>query len=190
VALTGEKVRLRELTDDDLPLLVRLRNDLGTQAWSRTLPPDYTLDMIRQRYAGQTFQYKRDSAMFIIELLETDEAIGVANYAELVDRFEAMIGIMVDRPWWGSGVAYEANELLLKFLFEELGLRVVRLWTQSENERAIGSAQKLGFTVSVRVPGTIFKAGAHHDNVMMDLLREEWYALHSELTDRLVDPFR
>ena len=97
---------------------------------------------------------------------------------------------MVDRPWWGTGVAHEANELLLRFLFEELGLRVVRLWTQSENERAVGSARRLGFQVAVRVPGAIFKAGALRDNVMMDLLREEWYGLHAELTDGLEDPFR
>ncbi len=190
MALTGETVRLRELTEEDLPLLVRLRNDLSTQAWSRTLPPDYTIEMIRQRYMGRTFEYRRDSAMFIIELVESGEAVGFMNYSDVVDRFEATIGIMVDRPWWGTGVANEANQLLLRFLFEELGMRVVRLWTQSENERAVRSALRLGFQVAIRVPGAIFKAGALRDNVMMDLLREEFYALHPELTDGLHDPFR
>ena len=190
MAMTGRSVRLRELTEADLSLLVRLRNDLGTQAWSRTLPPDYTLDMIRQRYTGRPFEFRRASALLIIELLATEEAVGFLNYSDLHDRMEATIGVVVDRPWWGTGVAVEANELLLRFLFEELGLRVVRLWTQSENERAIGSAHKLGFREAVRMPRAIFKAGDYHDNVMMDVLREEWYALHPELEDRLDDPFR
>ncbi len=190
MALTGRTVRLREMTDEDLPMLVRLRNDLDTQAWSRALPPDYTLDMIRHRYTGRPFEVRRESAMFIIELIETDETVGYMNYTDVVDRMEATIGIMVDRRWWGTGVAAEANELLLRFLFEELGLRVVRLWTQSENERAIGSARKLGFREAVRMPGAIFKAGDHRDNVMMDVLREEWYALHPELEDSLHDQFR
>ena len=72
---------------------------------------------------------------------------------------------------------------------EELGLKVVRLWTQSGNLRAVGSAQKLGFTIVARHREAIFKGGEYHDNISMDLLREEWYALHPELEDRLVDPF-
>ncbi len=190
MALIGQNIRLRELTKEHIPLLVQLRNDLDTQAWSRTLPPDYTAEMIEQRYFDRKFEYRRDMAMFMIEMIESGETAGFLNYSELEDRMTASLGIMIDRPWWGTGVAHEANELILTFLFEELGLRVVRLWTQSGNDRAIGSAQKLGFQEAVRMPGAIFKAGAYHDNVMMDLLREEWYALHPELEDRLDDPFR
>lgn len=189
MALSGKTVRLREFTRDDIPLLVRLRNDLDTQAWSRTLPPDYTVEMVEKRYFDRPFEYRRDSGMFIIEAAETGDAVGVLNYSELEDRMSASLGIMIDRPYWGNGMGHEANELILRFLFEELGLRVVRLWTQSGNERAIGSAKKLGFQVAVRMPGAIFKGGRYHDNVMMDLLREEWYALHPELEDRLDDPF-
>ena len=38
--LNGERVRMREVRPTDFPMLVELRNDLDTQAWSRTLPPD------------------------------------------------------------------------------------------------------------------------------------------------------
>ncbi len=146
--------------------------------------------MIEKRYFDRPFEYRRDSAMFIIEATETGEAVGVLNYSELQDRMSASLGIMIDRPFWGNGMGHEANELILRFLFEELGLRVVRLWTQTGNERAIGSARKLGFQAAVRLPQAIFKGGRYHDNVMMDLLREEWYELHPELEDQLDDPFR
>ncbi len=189
MSLNGERVGLREVRTADFPLLVELRNDLDTQAWSRTLPPDYTLEMIEKRYGGRDFEYRRDSAMFMIETIEDGEAVGFISYNELIDRMEATIGIVVLRKHWGSGVTMEACQLLLRFLFEELGLKVVRLWTQSGNERAFGSAQKLGFSVAARHRQAIFKGGEYHDNLAMDLLREEWYALHPELEDRLVDPF-
>ena len=83
----------------------------------------------------------------------------------------------------------EACQLVLRFLFEELGLAVVRLWTQSGNARAVGSAKKLGFQIAARHRQAVFKGGEYHDNISMDLLREEWYALHPELEDKLVDPF-
>ena len=187
--LNGEHVSLREVRTADFPLLAELRNDLDTQAWSRTLPPDYTLEMIEKRYGGRDFEYRRDAAMFMIETIEDGEAVGFISYNELIDRMEATIGIVVLRKHWGSGVTVEACQLLLRFLFEELGLKVVRLWTQSGNERAVGSAEKLGFRVAARHRQAIFKGGEYHDNLAMDLLREEWYALHPELEDRLVDPF-
>jgi RimJ/RimL family protein N-acetyltransferase len=188
--LVGELVRLREVRPDDFPLLVAIRNDVDTQGWSRTLPPDYTLEMIEKRYGGRDFEYRRDSAMFMIETLEEETTVGFISYTGLVDRMEATIGIAVLREHWGLGVSGEACGLVLRFLFEELGLRVVRLWTQSGNVRAVGSAEKLGFKVAARHREAIFKAGRYFDNLAMDLLREEWYALHPELEDRLVDPFR
>lgn len=188
--LEGERVRLREVRPSDLEVFVRLRNDLETQAWSRTLPPDYTEEMIRRRYWEREFSYRRDHGIFIVETKDGDEVAGMISYSEVVDRFEATWGMAVDRRWWGTGVAQDAADTLLRFLFEELGLRVVRLYTQTENERAVAAFGKLGFRDSVRTPGAIFKAGRHADNLCMDLLREEWYALHPGLEDRLVDPFR
>lgn len=43
--LEGELVILREERPEDMNLQVELRNDLETQAWSKTLPPDYTESM-------------------------------------------------------------------------------------------------------------------------------------------------
>lgn len=187
--LEGERVRLREVRESDLDLFVRLRNDLATQGWSRTLPPDYTREMIRRRYWDRDFSYRRDHGIFIVEAREGEEVIGMISYSEVIDRFEATWGLALDRQWWGTGVAHDAADTLLRFLFEELGLRVVRLYTQTENERAVAAFRKLGFRESVRTPGAIFKAGRHADNLLMDLLREEWYALHPDLEDGLTDPF-
>lgn len=57
------------------------------------------------------------------------------------------------------------------------------------------SAQWRPFASSVSVrrsesPLAIFKAGRHADNLSMDILREEWYAIHPHLEDRMIDPFR
>ncbi|MDX1447877.1 MAG: GNAT family protein [Acidimicrobiia bacterium] len=187
--LEGERVVLREVRETDLDVFVQLRNDLATQAWSRTLPPDYTTEMIRRRYWDRDFSYRRDHGIFIIEDRAGGEAVGMISYGEVVDRFEATWGMALDRSRWGTGLAHDAADTLLRFFFEELGLRLVRLYTQTENERAVGAFRRLGFKESVRTPEAIFKSGRYADNLMMDLLREEWYALHPDLEDRLVDPF-
>lgn len=185
--LQGETIRLRELRREDYPLLVRLRNDLDTQGWSRTLPPDYTVGMYEQRFDGRPFEYRREWAIFVIEAVESGEAVGFCSYSNLRDRHDADIGIAVERSHWGSGAAEEATELLCWFLFVELGLQVVRLSTQSGNPRAVAAAERAGFREAVRFREAVFKAGSYHDNLEMDLLREEWYARHPELTDGLAD---
>ncbi len=188
--LEGELTRLREVREIDLDMFARLRNDLATQAWSRTLPPDYTREMVRRRYWDRDFEYRRDHGVFVIETKDRDEVAGTISYTEVVDRMEATWGLAVEQRFWGSGVAIDAGDTLLRFLFEELGLRVVRLYTQSENARAVAAFRKLGFREATRVPDGVFKAGRHADNLSMDLLREEWYALHPQFEDRLIDPFR
>lgn len=187
--LQGELVSLREVREDDLPMFVRLRNDLATQAWSRTLPTDYTQEMMRRRYLDRDFQYRRTDGIFVIESSDTGEAVGTISYTGVVDRMEAWWGIAVDRAVWGTGLAADAAETLFRFLFLELGLKVIRLGTQTENERAVAAFTKLGFRPAVRMPLSVYKAGRRAENLFMDMLREEWFAMHPELTDELEDPF-
>jgi RimJ/RimL family protein N-acetyltransferase len=185
VALEGELVRLREVQESDLPMFVRLRNDFATQAWSRTLPPDYTIEMMRRRYWDRDFSYKRDHGFFVIETKDGGEAAGMISYSDVIDRFEATWGLAVEQRFWGSGVAADASDTLLRFLFEELGVRVVRLHTHTGNARAVAAFRKLGFRDAIRVPEGIFKGGRFADNLEMDLLREEWFELHPDRTDGL-----
>jgi RimJ/RimL family protein N-acetyltransferase len=185
VALEGERVLLREEREEDILHLAALRNDLETQAWSKTLPPDYTQAMYARRYQDREFSYDRADGRFIIVSKVSGEFAGTILYTGLQPRWSATIGIMLAKKFWGSGFAYDAQEVLLKFLFEELGLRVIRLYTHSGNERAVRLAEKSGFRVSARQRGAIFKGGMLIDNLVVDLLREEYYALHPELVDRL-----
>jgi RimJ/RimL family protein N-acetyltransferase len=185
MALEGQLVILREERSEDMQPLVELRNDLETQAWGRTLPPDYTVPMYLKRFQDREFSFDRKDGRFIIESKSTHEFAGTIIYADLRPRWSTFIGIMLARKFWGGGFGYDAQELLLKFLFEELGLQVVRLFTHSGNPRAVGLAEKSGFKVSMRQREAIFKNGQVYDNLMMDLLREEYYAGHPDLTDHL-----
>jgi RimJ/RimL family protein N-acetyltransferase len=185
MALEGELVILREEREQDILTLAALRNDLETQAWSKTLPPDYTEAMYARRYQDREFSYDRDDGRFIIVSKETGDFAGTILYTGLQPRWSATIGIMVEKKFWGSGFAYDAQEVMLKFMFQELGLRVIRLYTHSGNERALRLAQKSGFRVSSRQRQSVFKNGELYDNLIMDLLRGEYFALHPDLVDNL-----
>jgi RimJ/RimL family protein N-acetyltransferase len=183
--LEGKLVTLREERREDQGLLAELRNDMDTQAWNKSLPPDYTELMHVKRFEAREFSYDRTDARFTIVAKETGERVGHIGYRGLEPRFAVDIGLAISKQFWGTGFAFDAQEVLLQFLFQELGVRVVRLWTHSGNPRAVPLAQKSGFQVSAQMRQTIFKNGELYDNLIADLLREEYFALHPELTDNL-----
>ena len=181
--IEGARCRLRELREDDFQLLADLRNDLVTQAWSRTLPPEYTTEMMRRRYWDRDFSYQPKQAFFIIEDRESGATAGFVSYDVGSDRRGAGIGVVVAEPWFGTGVAIEAVDLVLWLLFHQMGFAAVRLWTHSGNPRAVRAAEKLGFQEAVRLREAIFKDGRRYDNLVMDQLREEWYERHPDPPD-------
>jgi RimJ/RimL family protein N-acetyltransferase len=183
--LEGELVILREERREDLDFLRGLRNDMDTQAWSKSLPPDYTEPMYAKRFDAREFSYDPTEGRFTIVHKGTGELAGTISYTGLERRFAATIGIITAKRFWGTGVAYDAQEVLLRFLFVELGLRVARLWTHGGNPHAVQLAQRSGFQASGRLREAIWKNGELYDSVMADLLREEYFALHPELTDHL-----
>ena len=183
--LEGKLVILREEQREDLDFLRALRNNLETQAWSKTLPPDFTDVMLARRFEARQFSFDPLEGKFVIVQKETGERAGTISYTELERRFSATVGVMVSKKFWGTGLALDAQEVLLHFLFVELGLRVVRLWTHSGNPRAVELAQKSGFQVSARLRESVYKGGRLLDTIVADLLREEYFARHPELEDGL-----
>jgi RimJ/RimL family protein N-acetyltransferase len=92
---------------------------------------------------------------------------------------------VIDKKFWGKGVAYDTQEIMLKFLFLELGCQVVRLWTESGKKQAVGLAKRSGFKISGKLRNTIYKDGLINETLIIDILREEYFALHPELEDNL-----
>jgi len=189
VALEGDLVILREERHEDQPLFVELRNDLETQGWNVALPPTYTVGMYVKRLDAMEFSYDRDSGRFSVVVKESGELAGYITYSDLNPRIGATIGIAIAKPFWGTGVALDAQEVLLRFLFLELGVRVVHLWSHSGNDRALGLARKSGFAVSGRVREGMYKNGRLLDMVVMSVLREAYFEGHPEFEDLLPDPF-
>jgi RimJ/RimL family protein N-acetyltransferase len=185
MALEGKIVLIREEREDDLQFLVDLRNDLDTQGFTKSLPTDYTIPMYRKRFESAEFTYDRKDARFILEHKESGERAGLVSYYSLQSRLSVIVGIVVEKQYWGTGLAFDAQETLITFLFEELGVRVVRLFTNSGNPAAMKLARRSGFKVCSRLREAVFRRGGLYDNVVMELLREEFYANHPELNDNL-----
>ena len=126
----------------------------------------------------------RTDGHFVIERRDTGAAIGTISYSGLNPRWDASYGVALSRDAWGAGLAHDAQETLLRFLFLDLGLQVVRLWTHAANPRMVRLAERSGFQISLRQRESCYKDGVLCDTLMMDLLRAE-YLEHRGLVDVL-----
>ncbi len=183
MALKGTVVRLREERETDLPFLVGMRNDLETQAWSKSLPPDFTLPMYRQRFSERAFSFDRQDGRFMVETLEGQDLVGYAGFYGLEPRLSVIYGLAIAGRFQERGIGLDAQEILLRFFFEELGLQVVRIFTHSGNPAMVRLAEKSGLRIGIRYRQAVFQKGRLFDNLTMDILREEYYARHPELRD-------
>ena len=170
--LTGKLVRLRAPKEEDYEFFASLKNDLRTQAWNQRTPMRQTVKGVAAWL--EKSQKRPHSGTWSIETLD-GELVGHIGYDEGPPRLAASMGVIIGVDYWGKGYTQDAHELILHFLFEERGVQIVRLWTQGGGERGIAAAEKIGFQVTARGREGCIIGGKAVDNVLMDMLREDWY---------------
>ena len=184
--IEGKRIILREHRKEDSPNRTKLRNNLETQGVAQSLPLDYTIEMLEKSHEKRELSIlTRSDGRFVIEEKETKKFVGAISYSELNPRFSAVNGIALLKEFWGRGYGYEAHELLLEFLFHEVGLRVSYWATWSQNIGSIKLAEKSGYSIVIRSRDAVFKGGKLYDFLILELLREEYYEKHPELKDEL-----
>lgn len=92
----------------------------------------------------------------------------------------AEIGIWLGKPFWNTGINYEAVRLLLKIAFDHLGLHRIEANIFPENERSIKMFEKLGFVREGILRDKVYKGNEHHDLLVYSILDTEFR--HDEST--------
>jgi RimJ/RimL family protein N-acetyltransferase len=172
--IEGERVRLRAPEREDLPHFVRWINDPEVTEFL-VLDPPLTLDEEERWYRNMLASPDR---VFSIETGE-GRLIGNIGLIGLNLRYRRTeIGIMLgEKDMWSQGYGGEAIRLLLRYLFEELGLNRVGLYADISNRRAIRCYERCGFRHEGVLREYRFKRGRYVDCVQMSILRKDWDGL-------------
>ncbi|HEY0157238.1 MAG TPA: GNAT family protein [Thermoanaerobaculia bacterium] len=86
----------------------------------------------------------------------------------------AEIGYWVGVPFWGRGYASEAGRELVRYGFEECGLRRIYAGHYGRNAPSGRVLQKLGMQYEGTLRQHMYKWGEYLDVVYYGLLRDEW----------------
>jgi RimJ/RimL family protein N-acetyltransferase len=173
--LIGEKVDLVAAERCYVPQYVKWINDPEVTQWLKVNPP---LSPEMERDWVDSLQ--REGRMTFTILTKEGTPIGNMGLEEVSWRYKrASMGIMIgEKEYWGKGYGTDAITTLLRYSFEELGMRRVDLVTDSDNVRAQKAYCKCGFREEGVLRQSRSKNGRVVDDVLMSILSTEWFARH------------
>ena len=174
--LTGERVRLRGLRDDDLPALVRWSQDpeleVFQSGWVVPSSEAAARDLFTRWSANQ------DSGSGVGFSVETLAGAGtpatlighLALFGVQPQNRSATFAIGLGAEHLGRGYGTDATRVAIDYGFREMNLHRIELRAFAFNERARAAYRKAGFREEGRRRHGIFHDGAYHDEIVMSVL--------------------
>ena len=178
--LIGERVRLRGVRDDDLPILAKWEMDPGRTATLRNwvIPPS---EASAKEFIAKSSANQKDDVCFAIETLDDPPLLaGLVGIwgARLKDRC-GEFGIALGREYIGRGYGSDATRVIVDYGFREMGLHRIQLSVVSFNLAGIRAYEKAGFAEEGRHRESVLHDGRWYDDVLMSILDHEWAARRS-----------
>jgi RimJ/RimL family protein N-acetyltransferase len=175
VILTGQRVRLRPLRDQDVPLLHHWFWHPDVEPWlliSEDPPELRTLEAARERY-----ERVRSNPLALAWCIETQAGIPIGSIeldpiSQLHRRAELSLLIGGENAR-GQGYGTDAILTLLRYAIVDLNLRRVGLVVDADNVRALRCYEKCGFRREGLLRSFRLRYGQPVDMVVMGVLREE-----------------
>ncbi len=172
--LSDEVVRLRLMTEADIPAIVEAVQDPEIPRFT-TVPDPYGEPEARhwQRMATTGLRIGAELPALIVDP-DDDRllgAVGLHNLSPETGRCSA--GYWVAAPARGRGVARRALTLLCAYAFERLDVRRIELWIEPENPASRRVAESVGFAREGLLRSFMQVGGRRRDMLMYSLLPGE-----------------
>lgn len=178
--IEGEKVGFTEPKEEYVEKYRDWFNDLEVSQFISHFGKVLTREAEENWYQAQA---ESDEPIFTIYYLPDDKPIGncgLHNLDQGNDHGE--MGILLgEKDYWDRGLGTEAVRLITDFGFAVLGLHGISLSLKSFNKRARRVYEKVGYQVAGKVRDFYQIDGNYHDEIIMDILREEFYETNEHL---------
>lgn len=173
--LTGKRIRLDVLREEDMPSLSQWYQD-GDFARQLELHPviPRSQKQLTEEWVEQA-QKSNTMYAFAIRTISQDEFIGMTELAGIQwSHGNSWVGLAIAPAFQNQGYGRETMELILRFAFHELNLHRIQLMVFGYNERAIKLYEKLGFQREGTYREFLKRDGQYFDVHLYGLLASEW----------------
>lgn len=178
--IEGEKVGLTEIKEEYLEQYQDWINDLKVAQFITHFGTVLTKEAEDEWYQKQA---EKDEPMFTIHYLTNDKPIGNCGLHNIDgENDHAKMGIMLgEKEYWNKGLGTETVRLITDFGFTALNLHGISLAVKDFNKRAKRVYEKVGYQIAGRVRDFHKIDGSYYDEIIMDILRDEFYESNEHL---------
>lgn len=170
--IAGNLIILRALEPSDLDRCYKWMNDPSIV---RTLKARYPMPFQGEaEWLERAVRGGERERHFAIETSDRREHIGNASIHDIdwVSR-TARFGLFVGEPAaWNRGFGSDAMRSLVRFAFDEMNLRKLRIHVFDYNERAKHVLDSLGFQVEGKLAREFYREGKYHDLVIYSVFSD------------------
>ena len=173
--LDGERIRLRWLTEADIPALFAIFGDREVvRYWGTPALPDEAAaaELLAEI---QDNVRTRKGLQWGIALRSDDTVIGTCTlYRPDLTHGRSEIGFALARAHWGMGFATDAIRLVITHAFEALQFRRIEADVDPRNAASLRALEGLGFVREGYLRERYNVNGEVQDSVYLGLLRSDW----------------
>ncbi|MBO4108133.1 GNAT family N-acetyltransferase [Streptococcus suis] len=169
--LETKRLRLRPVGMVDLEDMYEYASDQETTRW--TFPVNQTLEDTRR---GIEEIYLSDPVgKYALELKSKQKMIGTLDTYGLSEQDKSLsIGFILNKAYWGQGLASEALQAVLDLLLLDLDFEVVKAGHAQENQASKRLLEKMGFQLVTQKEADKVIAGQRVTSYYYELYRKEW----------------
>jgi UDP-4-amino-4,6-dideoxy-N-acetyl-beta-L-altrosamine N-acetyltransferase len=172
--IVGKRVQLRAIEYDDLPLLVKWRNDPDIYQYFYEQEP---LSLAMQRAWFEKLLQRSDERLWLIEARETGEAIGTVGLVHIDWRNrKAEWGRFLIYPdeYRHGGYGSEVESLILRYFFDHMNMNRLQCEVFADNENVVALHTKFGFRQEGLFQEYVYKNGQYCSVAYLALLRSDY----------------
>jgi RimJ/RimL family protein N-acetyltransferase len=170
--IAGEHVILRAFEREDAERCYRWMNDPNIV---RTLKTRYPIAFQNEaEWLERAMHAHANERHFAIERRDDRTHIGNASIHDIdwVSR-AGWFGLFIGEPTaWNRGFGSDAIITLVRFAFDEMNLRKLRINVFDYNDRAKHVLETHGFVAEGRLRDDFFREGSYHDLVIYSIFRD------------------
>lgn len=175
--MVGERVYLRSFETADAEILAEITATETDTFMYRGRAPFSPLAY--ERDIGEAYKGEQPPFVaFIVALRADDRSIGMVGAVSIdyLNQTAETFSELGPAAFRNQGYGTEAKHLLLEYCFDRLHLHVLRSSVFEANARSAAALMKQGYREAGRLQWADVKGGRYHDDLMFDLLRDEWLA--------------
>jgi RimJ/RimL family protein N-acetyltransferase len=162
------------MSKDDVASFARWYQDLEFTAFFAVPGEAQTVEM-RQEIFDKNSRPRPDSIEFSVLLLNDSQLVGFGGLFDISRAGTASLFVGIgEREFQNGGLGTEATRLICEYGFFFRSLHAIKVEVNSYNQRALRVYERIGFKLVGRLRGAILLNGRRHDQVLMDLTREEF----------------